>query len=531
MYISPLSHVGVTYNIHFMPCSSYIVAAHLLFYRDFALPSKMAFYNIPSSKKKAYTTLLRMASEEEEEQVFDYAVLVLGAMGVGKSTLCNFFFGEDIFTSVSGMIRGTSEFHAHCCLMNGKRVLLIDSPGFADTTISDKDRMQQLGKALLLARNGVHAILVCVNGEGRFSKDDECLLNEMKKLEINEPLSIWSYTFVLFTHGRSMGKTDIQANEKLRSWRNDSKCPPLFTELLHKVQNRYMIVESLMDERKDYHTQKCDQFVQFIEKIYADNNKACYTHRLFAWARSKYEEAMKKEVEKGTIQNEELIKNHVEMLKNNQDLIIQLENDKFMLSTKVHEIENALHEAEMQLKDNEHVINQKTAEITAMQKNETIKIQDALHNLEKSKEEQRKLQEIIEKRQKECREKNRIIQTKQTEIDKEIQSKINIEEQLRKEQQAKIQFEEKAKKLLHDKQIEGDPETLTEALDLMTKEIDHKEHEIQQLTQHIESSAVLGISIPFTNKRLVILDTAQKNDVEKQSSKSENEQSSKQKDD
>lgn len=472
-----------------------------------------------------------------EEKEYDYAVLVLGATGVGKSSLCNFFFNHDVFETVPGLLRGTSSCNAHCCVINGKRIMFIDSPGFADTTVSNKERMQEMSKALLLARNGVHAIIVCLNGEGRFSDSDLGLINEMKKLEIHEPQSIWDYSFLLFTHGRSMGKTEVQRNEMIQSWKEDSRCPPLFHELLSKVQSRYMIVESLMEE-KEYYKTKCNELFQLLEVIYSGNNNVCYSHRLFAWARDKYEEVARRQIQQETTQQEEIIK-RLELLQRNDNLITQLENDKASLATKVEEIENELHKAELQLKENEHVINKKEAEINTMQKNQTLKIQDALHNLQRSRQEKNELEEMIENMQKQCTEQNRIIKEKQSDIEKEKQSKQQINAQLQEEKQAMDQLKENAKKFLQEKQIMGNHDTLTEALHLMTQEIDkkqeqltekgseidsltqavtdkdaqlaekdnqlmQKEVQVNELTETIGSFAIFGIPIPYTNRKIII---------------------------
>lgn len=460
----------------------------------------------PTPRRRLPVTAPICILQTHDEQEYDYAILLLGSVGVGKSTLCNFFFGEEIFESESGVISVTSNFNAHCCSINGKRIMFIDSPGFSDTIMDNNTRMQEMGKALLSARNGVHAILFCMNGEQRFSQDVLSLLNEMKKLEINEPQSIWAYTFVVFTHGRSMGKTETQRNEKVLRWQSDSKCPPLFQELLSKVQNRYMIVESLM-EKESYTAGKYDELVRFIEMVYADNNKTCYTHRLFAWARDKYEEAMKIQIEKQTVQQEKVINSQVELLKENNDLIKQLENDKKELSTKMEEIKNELFKAEMQLKDNESKISRQEAEINSIQENETIKIKDAMEKLEKAKNEKREFEELVEKKQKECSENAKVIKEKQTDIENEKQSKQEIEGQLQEERRIMAQLKEIATKSLSDRQIEGNPETLNEALRLMTQDIDRKQEqltekgdEVKQLTKHIESYCVFGFPISTNRK-------------------------------
>ena len=256
------------------------------------IPRKPRVYTAPIAILPETVSHLPEQSIEDETKEYDYAIMVLGVTGVGKSTMCNFFFNEDIFETVLGMIPGTLQCNAQCHYIKGKNIMFIDSPGFADTVTENQERLQEMGKALLMARNGVHAFVVCLNGESRFTEADKGLIHELNSLEKSECQSIWDYTILGFTHGRNLGRSEQKRYEQIDTWKDDARCPPLFTEILAKVQNRYIIVESLMDD-ENYYKEKCKEFIGFIEQVYISNKK-CYTHRLFAWARDKYEEAAKK---------------------------------------------------------------------------------------------------------------------------------------------------------------------------------------------------------------------------------------------
>ena len=514
----------------------------MLYCRDFALPVHSSIKPAPKGRPKTEELFVL---EENDTEEYDYGVLVLGVTGVGKSTMCNFFFNvgedEDVFGAVEGMVPGTAKCDAHCHPINGKNIMFIDSPGFADARKDSHEQIQEMGKALLLARNGVHAIVVCLNGAGRFTEAEKSFVDELKQLETDELQSIWAYTFLVFTHGLNMGKNEEKRYEKIEKWKADPKCAPLFLELLDKVQNRFMVLESLMDDTK-YYTQKCDEFLKLTQNIYAKNNERRYTHKLFIWARDKYEEAAKKHkqrIDRQTQQQKDAITLQLDMLHKKDEYISQLENEKKELAKKQQEMEDEFHKAEKELKDNEHKIMEYENNIKTMKKEETLKLQDAYQKLERIKQEKTTVEEMVENKQRECDIQKRIIRDKQTAIAKESTEKWQIHQQLQKEKESMEQLKLKTQQLLCDRQVVGEPQTLTDALELMTNEmdktkeeltatkderdraneelsstrtqitqlteqIDTKDTEVTRLMQQVEKYSIRGIPIPFTNRKVVL---------------------------
>ena len=484
--------------------------------------------------------------EEKDTEEYDYGVLVLGVTGVGKSTMCNFFFNvnedENVFGAVEGMVPGTAKCNARCHPINGKNIMFIDSPGFADARKDSHEQMQEMGKALLLARNGVHAIVVCLNGAGRFTEADKSFVDELKQLETGEFQSIWAYTFLVFTHGLNMGKNEAQRYAKIDKWKADPRCSPVFLELLDKVQNRFMVLESLMGNT-EYYAEKCDEFVKLTEQVYAENNKSRYTHTLFVWARDKYEEAAKKHkqrIDRQTEQQEDAIALQLHMLHKKDEYISQIEDEKKELAKKQQETERELHKAEKDLNDNEYKIMDYERSIETMKKNETLKLQDAYQKLERIKQEKTTAEEMVEIKQRECDVHKRTTHDKENAIAKESSEKQRIQQQLQNEKENMEQLKLKTQQLLCDRQVVGEPQTLTDALELMTKEIDKtkeeltvtkgekdkaneeltatinqmtqlteqidtKEAQVTRLTRQVARYAVQGIRIPFTKRKIAII--------------------------
>ena len=83
----------------------------------------------------------------------DYTLLVTGVTGNGKSSLCNF-----LSCTATGFASITEKSGFTIITMQGKRVKLIDTPGFCDDYETEEEHMEEFGEAVVLASKGVNAI-------------------------------------------------------------------------------------------------------------------------------------------------------------------------------------------------------------------------------------------------------------------------------------------------------------------------------------------------------------------------------------
>jgi len=93
----------------------------------------------------------------------DIAIMITGVTGMGKSSACNFLFGEDKFEVDDGLLAVATRSDTHDTVLNGKKVQIIDTPGFCEADIGGEESFTELSKAIIYAKFGVHAIALVIN--------------------------------------------------------------------------------------------------------------------------------------------------------------------------------------------------------------------------------------------------------------------------------------------------------------------------------------------------------------------------------
>ena len=204
-----------------------------------------------------------------------------------KAPSATFFFKEEKFKAAVGFLSVTATSAEHLQTISGINFQFIDTPGFGDKISVDNDRVAELGEALLYARDGVHAIAICINSRNRFTGTDGGLYSELKILG-----KCLDHAFVVCTHGEVLGPTEQSQNANLTATLSDERCPPKMKELFSSVKNRYMIIESLNENGK-YYQQKLFELQNLVERIHSENQGECYTNELFKRMKYQYDETLR----------------------------------------------------------------------------------------------------------------------------------------------------------------------------------------------------------------------------------------------
>ena len=176
--------------------------------------------------------------------------------------------------------------------MGAYTVRIVDSPGFCDDHVTEEEHMKELGNGVMLAREGVHAIGLVLKVDNRFTGAEATVLKEMENFG-----ELWPYIFVLFTKAKSQGDDDGTQRHQIRQYLQHSRCPNSLKLLMSRVNNRFIMLESVDHMGDSYYEIKCTELVEMVQKIFASTGKV-YTNVLFDHALQLYEKAKKDEMDK-----------------------------------------------------------------------------------------------------------------------------------------------------------------------------------------------------------------------------------------
>ena len=236
-----------------------------------------------------YCTLIIINLSLEGE--CDYTLLVTGVTGSGKSSLCNFLScSSTAFETGCGFASTTTKSAAAIINMQGKRVKLIDTPGFCDDYATEEEHMEEFSEAVVLASKGVNAIGLVINAKERYTSNEKSTIDQMSQFQ-----ELWPYMFILFTHARSLGVSEEDQHKQLQSNFKESRCPESLKDLMQKVNNRYILVESIKpsDDPENYYQRKTKEIETMMISIYEANGFQLYTNELFNKAKAVLDKLMK----------------------------------------------------------------------------------------------------------------------------------------------------------------------------------------------------------------------------------------------
>ena len=217
------------------------------------------------------------------ECISDYTIVFSGITGMGKSTAGNFFLNMESFPTEEGFNSCTKQCSVDTSIICGKKVKIIDTPGFFDEFSSTESNFKELSRALTLAKDGIHAFAFVMR-YGRFTKSCKEAIQQLQLLT-----GVVPFVFILLTHAKRKGVTTAETAEYIEQCLTSNHCALVLRTLMEDVENRVIMLEAVDHIAENYHQQKCNELLMMVEKIHKRNRDKVYTNAMLKHAAEVYE--------------------------------------------------------------------------------------------------------------------------------------------------------------------------------------------------------------------------------------------------
>ncbi|XP_078311097.1 GTPase IMAP family member 9-like [Crassostrea virginica] len=241
----------------------------------------LLFHDIGQNKDGRCTKISKDSDSNE------IRILLIGKTGAGKSCTGNTLLDFKAFASGISAKSVTERTQYNETKRFGKKLVVVDTPGYLDTNRSEKEILMEIFRWYSLVSPGIHAIILVVPID-RFTEEDQKTVDFFMKV-FGEDLK--NYLIVVFTHKNRLEEENMTVDDYVKTLEASSN----LRKLINECKNRYTAIG--YKGNKEDRTLEVKQILSMVEDIAGKDGKNYYSNEGFLSVQRDLEEKERKRKE------------------------------------------------------------------------------------------------------------------------------------------------------------------------------------------------------------------------------------------